>query len=167
MTTATVAQLRLRQRPTHGVTIMQLKQQMQGHLSAPKGLGMMVLWVPTDVRIFRASAPSSLPFLDVNLKDGFLQDERLHDAPFIRDASRSTLISSHPGLNPPVQLCNSHLNLLNLVSITHPCGRQALGEAFCGSTEAVVRVDMSEMMERHSVSKLIGSPPGENESRIR
>lgn len=36
----------------------------------------------------------------------------------------------------------------------------ALAEALFGSREALVRLDMSEYMERHSVSKLIGSPPG-------
>ena len=29
-----------------------------------------------------------------------------------------------------------------------------------GSEEAMIRLDMSEFMERHTVSKLIGSPPG-------
>ena len=36
----------------------------------------------------------------------------------------------------------------------------ALAEALFGSEEAMVRLDMSEYMERHSASKLIGSPPG-------
>ena len=36
----------------------------------------------------------------------------------------------------------------------------ALAEALFGSETAMVRLDMSEYMERHSVSKLIGSPPG-------
>ena len=37
---------------------------------------------------------------------------------------------------------------------------RALAEALFGSTEAMIRLDMSEYMEKHSVSKLIGSPPG-------
>lgn len=37
---------------------------------------------------------------------------------------------------------------------------KALAEALFGSDEAMIRVDMSEYMEKHSVSKLIGSPPG-------
>ena len=37
---------------------------------------------------------------------------------------------------------------------------KALAEAVFGSDQAMIRVDMSEYMEKHSVSKLIGSPPG-------
>ncbi len=37
---------------------------------------------------------------------------------------------------------------------------KALAEAMFGSEQAIIRVDMSEYMEKHSVSKLIGSPPG-------
>jgi ATP-dependent Clp protease ATP-binding subunit ClpC len=37
---------------------------------------------------------------------------------------------------------------------------KALAEAMFGSENSMIRVDMSEYMEKHSVSKLIGSPPG-------
>nr|YP_009296510.1 Clp protease ATP binding subunit [Thorea hispida]AOM65445.1 Clp protease ATP binding subunit [Thorea hispida]ARX95814.1 Clp protease ATP binding subunit [Thorea hispida]UNJ79104.1 Clp protease ATP binding subunit [Thorea hispida] len=37
---------------------------------------------------------------------------------------------------------------------------KALASYFFGAEEAMVRLDMSEYMERHTVSKLIGSPPG-------
>ena len=37
---------------------------------------------------------------------------------------------------------------------------KALAEAMFGDESAIIRVDMSEYMEKHSVSKLIGSPPG-------
>jgi ATP-dependent Clp protease ATP-binding subunit ClpC len=37
---------------------------------------------------------------------------------------------------------------------------KALASYFFGSVESMVRLDMSEYMERHTVSKLIGSPPG-------
>ncbi len=37
---------------------------------------------------------------------------------------------------------------------------KALAEALFGDEDSVIRLDMSEYMERHSVSKLIGSPPG-------
>lgn len=37
---------------------------------------------------------------------------------------------------------------------------KALAEALFGKEEAMIRVDMSEYMEKHSVSKMIGSPPG-------
>lgn len=37
---------------------------------------------------------------------------------------------------------------------------KALAEAMFGSEDMLIRVDMSEYMEKHSVSKMIGSPPG-------
>jgi len=37
---------------------------------------------------------------------------------------------------------------------------KSLADYFFGSEEAMIRLDMSEFMERHTVSKLIGSPPG-------
>ena len=37
---------------------------------------------------------------------------------------------------------------------------KALAEAIFGDEQAMIRVDMSEYMEKHSVSKMVGSPPG-------
>ena len=37
---------------------------------------------------------------------------------------------------------------------------QALAEAMFGEEDAMIRVDMSEYMEKHSTSRLVGSPPG-------
>ena len=37
---------------------------------------------------------------------------------------------------------------------------KALAEAVFGNEQAMIRVDMSEYMEKHSVSKMIGSPAG-------
>lgn len=37
---------------------------------------------------------------------------------------------------------------------------KALAEAMFGNEDAILRLDMSEYMEKHSISKLIGSPPG-------
>ncbi|PPK04328.1 ATP-dependent Clp protease ATP-binding subunit, partial [Staphylococcus aureus] len=37
---------------------------------------------------------------------------------------------------------------------------KALAEAMFGEEDAMIRVDMSEFMEKHSVSRMVGSPPG-------
>ena len=37
---------------------------------------------------------------------------------------------------------------------------RALADVYFGSADAVVRLDMSEYMERHTVAKLVGPPPG-------
>ena len=44
------------------------------------------------------------------------------------------------------------------VGKTHLC--RALAEILFGDENAIIRVDMSEFMERHTISRLIGSPPG-------
>ena len=37
---------------------------------------------------------------------------------------------------------------------------KALAEAMFGDEEAIIRLDMSEYMEKHTVSRMVGSPPG-------
>ena len=37
---------------------------------------------------------------------------------------------------------------------------RALAEAMFGDEDAMIRIDMSEYMEKHSTSRLVGSPPG-------
>lgn len=37
---------------------------------------------------------------------------------------------------------------------------KALAESLFGTEDAMIRIDMSEFMEPHSVAKLIGAPPG-------
>ena len=37
---------------------------------------------------------------------------------------------------------------------------KALAEAMFGDENALIRIDMSEYMEKHAVSRMIGSPPG-------
>jgi len=37
---------------------------------------------------------------------------------------------------------------------------RALAEAMFGSEDSIIRLDMSEYMEKHAVSRMIGSPPG-------
>ena len=64
-----------------------------------------------------------------------------------------------------VGLQNPHRPIASLI-FSGPTGvgktelTKALAAYFFGSEEAMIRLDMSEFMERHTVSKLIGSPPG-------
>ena len=37
---------------------------------------------------------------------------------------------------------------------------RALAETMFGEEDAMIRVDMSEFMEKHAVSRLVGAPPG-------
>ncbi len=47
---------------------------------------------------------------------------------------------------------------------SHRCGQDELVKCLAGemfdSVDSLIRLDMSEYMEKHTVSKLIGSPPG-------
>lgn len=66
---------------------------------------------------------------------------------------------SRVGLGDPKRPIGSFLFLGPTgVGKTELC--RALAEALFGDEKALIRVDMSEYMERHNVSRLIGSPPG-------
>ena len=63
------------------------------------------------------------------------------------------------GLKDPKRPIGSFL-LLGPTGVGKTELSKALAEAVFGREDAMIRVDMSEYMEKHSVSKLIGSPPG-------
>ena len=63
------------------------------------------------------------------------------------------------GLKDPRRPIGSFL-FLGPTGVGKPELSKALAEAMFGSEDAIIRVDMSEYMEGHSVSKMIGSPPG-------
>jgi ATP-dependent Clp protease ATP-binding subunit ClpC len=41
-----------------------------------------------------------------------------------------------------------------------PCAAKALAKAVYGGEDAMIRLDMSAYMERHTVARLVGAPPG-------
>ena len=63
------------------------------------------------------------------------------------------------GLKDPKRPIGSFL-FLGPTGVGKPELSKALAEAMFGTESALIRVDMSEYMEKHSVSKMIGSPPG-------
>ena len=63
------------------------------------------------------------------------------------------------GLKDPNRPIGSFL-FLGLTGVGKTELSKALAEALFGDENAMIRVDMSEYMEKHSVSKMIGSPPG-------
>lgn len=66
---------------------------------------------------------------------------------------------SRVGLKDPARPIGSFL-FLGPTGVGKTELSKALAEAMFGTEDAMIRVDMSEYMEKHSVSKLIGSPPG-------
>ena len=66
---------------------------------------------------------------------------------------------AHAGLKDPNRPIGSFIFLGPTgVGKTELC--KALGEALFGDESSVIRIDMSEYMEKHTVSRMIGSPPG-------
>ena len=63
------------------------------------------------------------------------------------------------GLKDPKRPIGSFL-FLGPTGVGKTAISKALAEAVFGQEQAMIRVDMSEYMEKHSVSKMIGSPPG-------
>ena len=63
------------------------------------------------------------------------------------------------GLKDPIRPIGSFL-FLGPTGVGKTELSKALAEALFGDENAMIRVDMSEYMEKHSVSKMIGSPPG-------
>ena len=69
------------------------------------------------------------------------------------------ILRSRAGIANPDQPIGSFL-FLGPTGVGKTELSKALAEAMFGSEDAMIRVDMSEYMEGHSVSKMIGSPPG-------
>jgi ATP-dependent Clp protease ATP-binding subunit ClpC len=66
---------------------------------------------------------------------------------------------AHAGLKDPKRPIGSFF-FLGPTGVGKTELARALAEALFGDEEAMVRLDMSEYMERHTVSRLIGAPPG-------
>jgi ATP-dependent Clp protease ATP-binding subunit ClpC len=90
-------------------------------------------------------------------------EEELHKRVISQEKAISALARairrSRAGLKSPKRPAGSFL-FLGPTGVGKTEVARALAEFLFGSEKALVRFDMSEFMEKHSVSKLIGSPPG-------
>ena len=90
-------------------------------------------------------------------------EDILHQRVVGQDEAVSTVAKAikrgRVGLKDPVRPVGSFL-FLGPTGVGKTELSKALAEALFGSEDALIRVDMSEFMESHSVSKMIGSPPG-------
>ncbi len=75
------------------------------------------------------------------------------------DALSLALLRGRMGLKDPKRPVGSFI-FLGPTGVGKTALSKALAEVMFGDENAVIRFDMSEFLERHSVSKLIGSPPG-------
>ena len=90
-------------------------------------------------------------------------EEDLHKRIVSQDSAISALARairrSRAGLKPVNRPAGSFL-FLGPTGVGKTEVARALAECLFGSEKSLIRFDMSEFMEKHSVSKLIGSPPG-------
>jgi len=93
----------------------------------------------------------------INMEDE-IHKRLIGQAPAVEAVSKA-IRRGRVGLKDPKRPTGSFLFLGPTgVGKTELC--RALAEVLFGHEDAMIRVDMSEYMEKHSVSKLIGSPPG-------
>ena len=90
-------------------------------------------------------------------------EERLHERVIGQDeaveAVATALRRSRAGLQDPDRPIGSFL-FLGPTGVGKTELARALAEFMFDSQDAMVRIDMSEYMEKHSVSRLVGAPPG-------
>jgi ATP-dependent Clp protease ATP-binding subunit ClpB len=90
-------------------------------------------------------------------------EERLHERVVGQDAAieavASALRRSRAGLQDPDRPIGSFL-FLGPTGVGKTELARALAEFMFDSQDAMIRIDMSEYMEKHSVSRLVGAPPG-------
>src|SRR5256886_6758698 len=90
-------------------------------------------------------------------------EERLHERVIGQDeaieAVSSALRRSRAGLQDPDRPIGSFL-FLGPTGVGKTELARALAEFMFDSQDAIIRIDMSEYMEKHSVARLVGAPPG-------
>ncbi len=109
---------------------------------------------------------TGVPITSINQDEGakLLQmEEHLHRRVISQEAAISALARairrSRAGLKSPTRPVGSFV-FLGPTGVGKTELARALANFLFGSDTALIRFDMSEYMEKHSVSKLIGSPPG-------
>jgi ATP-dependent Clp protease ATP-binding subunit ClpC len=148
---------------------MEIKAQINAIAQSKKGAGEKVNQTPTVTEEDIAQIVAAWTSIPVNKltkseSDKLLQmEETLHGRIIGQDeavvAVSRAIRRARVGLKSPNRPIASFI-------FSGPTGvgktelTKALATYFFGSEDAMVRLDMSEYMERHTVSKLIGSPPG-------
>lgn len=115
--------------------------------------GVIAAWTKIPVQKLTESENSKLRKLEQTLHKRVIgQDEAV-------SAVARAVKRGRVGLKDPNRPIGSFL-FLGPTGVGKTELSKALAEALFGNEESMIRVDMSEYMEKHSVSKMIGSPPG-------
>lgn len=110
-------------------------------------------WTKIPLSKLTGSETEKILNLEKNLKSRVIgQDEAL-------DAVASSVLRNRAGLSDPNKPTGVFL-FLGPTGVGKTETVKALAEQMFDDEKKIIRLDMSEFMEKHSVSKLIGSPPG-------
>ena len=110
-------------------------------------------WTGIPVTRLTESETEKLLHLEDNLH------QRVIDQDIAVESVSEIIRNSRAGLSDPNRPLGSFI-FLGPTGVGKTELARALSELMWGSEEAMIRIDMSEYMEKHSVSRLIGAPPG-------
>ena len=126
---------------------------LRSHVSEDEIAEVVAKWTGIPVSRMLEGEREKLLQMESNLHERVVgQDEAI-------TAVSNTIRRSRAGLSDPGRPYGSFL-FLGPTGVGKTELTKALAEFLFDSEEAMVRVDMSEFMERHSVARLIGAPPG-------
>ena len=111
------------------------------------------VWTKIPVQKLAGAEAKKLLHLDTELHKRVIGQEEAVQA------VAKSVRRSRAGLKNPARPIGSFL-FLGPTGVGKTELSKALAEIVFGSEQAMIRVDMSEYMEKHSVSRLVGSPPG-------
>ena len=127
--------------------------QNRGNVTADDVAKVVAGW--TGIPVTRLTEDESMRLLKL--------EEKLHQRVVGQDeavnAVAKAIRRSRVGLKDPKRPIGSFL-FLGPTGVGKPELCKTLAEAMFGDENAMVRIDMSEYMEKHTVSRLVGSPPG-------
>ncbi len=139
---------------THSLTVIQQKRQLlKEQVDADDIADVVSKWTGIPVSRLTESEAEKLLRLEEELHKRVVgQNEAV-------EAVSSAVRQSRSGLSDPNRPIGSFIFLGPTGVGKTELGR-ALAEFLYGTEDAIIRIDMSEYMERHAVSRLIGAPPG-------
>jgi len=111
------------------------------------------LWTNVPVETLKAQEKARYLNLDANLKKQIIgQNEAIKEI-------ASAIRRSKTGVADPNRPIGSFI-FMGPTGVGKTELARALAEVLFGAREAIIKIDMSEFMERHNVSRLVGAPPG-------
>ncbi len=139
---------------THSLTaIQQHRQLLKEEVEAEDVAAIVAKWTGIPVTRLTESESEKLLRLEEELHHRVIgQDEAV-------EAVSNAVRQSRAGLSDPNRPIGSFI-FLGPTGVGKTELARALAEFLYGTEDAIVRLDMSEYMEKHSVSRLVGAPPG-------